>query len=148
MLIVTEQTAAATVQTQKSLTEELANVRHHLPRARSPLSIDASVRLMDHFNESSFHTWIKDQTNARISSRHLGRIMIDYTPEQVAAGLRWLFEDWQLISIAVILRVVLIDMEVEKRKRDAILRLITMGWERKHVQHLFFLLRSPVEKLF
>jgi len=118
-----------------------------IPRARSPLSIDANVKLMDHFNEASFHPWIKDQRNARISSRHLARVMADYTAEQVAAGFRWLFEDWQLVNIALVLRVVLVDTSVERRRKEAVLRMVTTGWARSHVDHLFKLLKLPVDKL-
>lgn len=103
---------------------------------------------MDHFNEASFHPWIKDQANARISSRHLARIMTDYTDEQVAAGFRWLFEEWQLVNIALVLRVTLVDMQVERRRKEAILRMVTAGWARNHIEHLFKLLKLPVEKLY
>lgn len=119
-----------------------------LPRSRSPLSTDANVKLMDHFHEAAFHPWIKDQSNARISSRHLARVMIDYPAEHVAAGLRWLFEDWQLINIALVLRVMLVEQPVERRRREAILRMIVAGWARNHVEHLFMLLKQPVDKLY
>lgn len=119
-----------------------------IPRARSPLSIEASIKLMDHFHEASFHPWIKNQANARISSRHLARIMVDYTDEQVAAGFRWLFEEWQLVNIALVLRVTLVDLQVERRRKEAILRMVTAGWARNHIEHLFKLLKIPVEKLY
>lgn len=125
-----------------------AAVVHLLPRSRSPLSIDANIKLMDHFHEAAFHPWIKEQSNARISARHLGRVMSDYTAEQVAAGLRWLFEDWQLINVALVLRVVLVEQPVERRRREAILRMVTAGWARNHVEHLFMLLKLPVDKLY
>lgn len=119
-----------------------------LAKTRSPVSIDASVRLMDHFNEASFHTWIKDQQNAHTSARHLGRVMTDYTALQVADGLRWLFEDWQLINIAVVLRIVLIEMgRADRCRRETILRLVTRGWSRHHIEHLLLLLRLPSDRL-
>lgn len=124
------------------------NIIRMIPRARSPLSIDASIRVMDHFNDANFHAWIKNQGNAAVIARHLGRLMADYTEEQLAAGLRWLFEDWQLINISIVMRVMLIDGCPERRRREAILRMITAGWARNHVEHLFYLLKQPVDKLY
>lgn len=112
------------------------------------MSIDASIRVMDHFNDANFHAWIKNQGNAAVIARHLGRLMADYTEEQLAAGLRWLFEDWQLINISIVMRVMLIDGCPERRRREAILRMITAGWARNHVEHLFYLLKQPVDKLY
>lgn len=122
---------------------------------RSSLSIDASVKLMDHFNDASFYKWVKDQRNARTTATHLAHIMLDYTPERVADGLRWLFEDWQLINIAVVLRVMFFEQPAAAGRRtvvsedrlDRILVRLTMGWQRKHVDHLGFLLRQPDLKL-
>jgi hypothetical protein len=120
---------------------------------RSSLSIDASVKLMDHFNDASFYKWVKDQRNARTTATHLGHIMADYTPERIADGLRWLFEDWQLINIAVVLRVMFFEQAAARRtvvgedRLDRILVRLTMGWQRKHVDHLGFLLRQADLKL-
>jgi len=109
---------------------------------------------MDHFNDACFHTWIKDPANAKTAARHLGRLMVDYGEQEVAAGLRWLFEDWQLINIAVVLRVVLVEAgqytmaaDCCQGRRERILRLVTAGWEAKHVEHLLLLLRYPANWL-
>lgn len=101
---------------------------------------------MDHFNDASFYKWVKDQRNAKTTAAHLSHIMTDYTPERVADGLRWLFEDWQLINIAVVLRIMFFETtgaKVSDERLDRILVRLTMGWQRKHVDHLGFLLHQP-----
>lgn len=126
--------------------------------APSTLTIEASVKLMDHFNDAAFHTWIKDQSNARISARHLARLIGDYSDEQIGMGLRWLFEDWQLVNIAVVLLIILVEEQpsisceqrakLDRTRRESILRLITAGWAPHHVEHLILLLRLPLCKLY
>ena len=117
---------------------------------RSSLSIDANVKLMDHFNDASFYKWVKDQRNAKTTATHLSHIMSDYSPERIADGLRWLFEDWQLINIAIVIRVMFFEsagVKVSEERLDRILLRLTMGWQRKHVDHLGFLLQQPELKL-
>lgn len=102
-------------------------------------NVQQNIMMMDKMHEASFLDWIRCEDNAHQAAPHLARLLPEYTADRVANGLRWLFIDWRLITIATLLREVLFDEQGAWLRGDVeeILQRITFDWRPDHQRELY-----------
>lgn len=92
-------------------------------------SVEHNMILMDHLYDASFSHWIRQEENANVIGYHLGRVMVDYPAEKISTGLRWLFVDWRMSNIVLVLK----GMNLKFHDEIQVLLGLTDGWSTPHI---------------
>lgn len=78
---------------------------------------------------------IRNQSNARQTGQLLSRHLATLSPSKTVQFLRWLFIDWKLANIAVVLHYLGLAGHIEA----TIFSSLTWDWEERHVAELLYL---------
>ncbi|KAF8980651.1 hypothetical protein BGZ46_003922, partial [Entomortierella lignicola] len=103
--------------------------------------IQGNVEKMDDLYDATFYTWLKSEDNVLVTASYLQRLASEYDLDRIEHALCWLVNQWQLESIAVLVKQVTFDWVVTKGDqgeldRAKLILAITDNWGIQYIARL------------